>query len=322
MIEKLFILGFFIIQLVGFTSCVPSEKSAPENIGNMSADVTLRTKPSAITDKPWQEVVINVEHFEDIAPFFQNIGSFEVLAQSETDLVLGAQGSENGFIHLKTIGEAPPARPASSRAWDKGCYFSLMMRAKNLPSIIEDAKPLGWTPLTQLAYLEFGPSKLNIVVLTHETGVRVQLYERLTPPLPQDFTPFKRLSQPFNIMQMVENRNLGYDFYQQKLGFDTFYFGGPTRSEKEEVMPLGIPKKLTTTMPYLTGIMTPKAGLEYGRMEMIDINGMSDGTNYVSRCNDEHTGIIKVRFLVDDIHAVRKNLRKRKVDIFGNSTKS
>ena len=311
-----------IIILIGcaLTACGPSANFS--DVKAEGLDLTLRAKPAAITQEPWQEVLINVEKLEDISPFFTQIGGFEILEQSVSDLLLGAKGAEGSFVRLRQIGQAEPARPAASRAWDKGCYFSLMMRAKNLPSIIEDAKPLGWTALTDMAYLEFGPSKLNIIVLTHKSGIRVQLYERLTTPLPQGFTPFERLSQPFNIMQMVEDRDAGYDFFQQKLGFDTFFYGKPYVSEKEEVMPLGIPPKLTTTIPYLTAIMAPKTGLEYGRMEMIDIENMDDGLNYADRCNYDHTGIMAVRFKVEDIEAIRKELRSRDVNIGKATAKS
>jgi len=314
---KLGITGLLGLCIAGLISCSPGETISPTKW----TDLSMRPKPAAITQNPWQEVVINVEQFEDIAPLFQEIGGFETLEQTETDLLLGAKGSDGSYVRLKKIGKADPARPAASRAWDKGCYFSLMMRAKNLASIIEDANALGWSPLTEMAYLEFGPSKLNVIVLTHETGVQVQLYERLVRPIPEAFAPFERLSRPFNVMQMVEDRDAGYDFFQQKLGFDTFFYGKPYMSEKEEIMPLGIPPELTTSTPYKTGIMTPKTGLEWGRMEMIDIEGMADGVNYAERCNDSHTGIIKIRFLVEDIAVIRKNLRARKVDIKSGSNK-
>ncbi len=305
------ITGLISFCITGFMSCSPVETISPTEW----TDLSIRPKPAAITNKPWQEVVINVEKFEDIAPLFQEIGKFETLEQTETNLLLGGQGADGSYIRLKKIGKADPARPATSRAWDKGCYFSLMMRAKNLPSIINDAEALGWTPLTEMAYLEFGPSKLNIIVLTHETGVRVQLYERLVRPIPKAFPPFERLSRPFNVMQMVEDRDAGYDFFQQQLGFDTFFYGKPYVSKKEEIMPLGIPPKLTSSIPYKTAIMTPKMGLEWGRMEMIDIEKMKDGVNYSDRCNDKHTGIVKVRFPVSDIEDTRKKLKSRKVTL-------
>ena len=301
--------------------CAPATKGVTDTEAEW-IDLSKRDKPSSINQNPWHEVVINVAQFEDLTSFFQEIAGFEILDQKPDELLLGAPGAESSFIRLKRIGDAPPARPASSRAWDKGCYFSLMMRAKNLPSIIKDAALIGWVPLTDLAYLEFGASKLHIVVLTHKSGMRVQLYERLNRSIPEGFTPFERISRPFNIMQMVEDRDVGYDFFQQKLGFDTHFYGPPYTSETEEVMPLGIPLKLTTSIPYLTGIMTPKSGNIYGRMEIIDIEGMKDGVNYADRCDYKHTGIIAVRFEVEKLEAVRKNLRARRVNIIGGDTKS
>lgn len=80
-------------------------------------------------------------------------------------------------------------------------------------------------------------------------------------------------------------------------------------------MPLGIPKELTTKIPYKTGIMTPRSGLEWGRMEMIDIEGMPVGNNYSGSCDVDHTGIIAVKFPVHDIKAARRDLESRGVDI-------
>jgi len=310
--------SFFIFcSVLGLVSCAPakSDGDVPETKAKEFVDLSKRKKPVAITTKPWQEVVVTVSDFENISPFFLKIAGFETVEKSASDWVLRARGSDAGDVRLKKIKmDAKPARPAISRSWDKGCYFSLMMRANNLPSIIEDARGLGWTPLTEMAYLEFGLSKLHIVVLTHESGMRVQLYERLNRPIPGGFTPFERVSRPFNIMQMVEDRDASFEFFQQKLGFDTHYYGPPYVSEKEEVMPIGIPPELTTKIPYFTAIMTPKTGLIYGRMEMIDVDGMPDGSNYSDRCNYEHTGIIAVRFKVDDLEAVRQDLGARKLD--------
>lgn len=304
------------------TSQVSSAVVEPETTAEW-IDLSKRDKPLAISETPWSEVVITVTNISDIAPFFTQIGGFETVEKTDEIWVLRAPGSDSGYVRLIKIADgAKPARPASSRAWDKGCYFSVMMRAKKLETIIEDAAALGWSPLTEMAYYEFGPSKLHIVVLTHKTGVRVQLYERLTTPLPEGFTPFERISRPFNIMQMVEDRDAGYDFYQQKLGFETFFYGKPYLPKEKSVTPIGIPVELTTTIPYKTGIMTPFKGAEWGRIEMIDIEGMDGGVNYANRCNMNHTGIIAVRIPTEDLEVVRKNLRARKVDIVKSSAKS
>ena len=277
-------------------------------------DLSKREKPAAITQNPWQEVVINVTDFSHATDFFVGLGGFEVKESNSEMMLLTAPGADGGFIRLVLLSDgALPARPPTSRAWDKGCYFSLMMRAINLQTIIDDAAKIGWTPLTDMAFLKFGPSQLHIVVLTHESGLRVQLYERLTTPVPEAFPPFERLSRPFNVMQMVEDRDISYDFFQQKLGFDTFYFGPPYVSKTEEVMPLGIPKNLTTKIPYKTGIVTPKAGLEWGRIEMIDIENMPNGKNYAESCTYDRTGIIAVRFETSDLNGVKQTLTDRGV---------
>jgi len=303
--------------------CSPSIDTEPPMDTSSWEDLSLRSKPSAITSQPWKEVVVSVLKFEDIAPFFTEIANYETLEKTDTEWLLGAPGADSGFIRLvlNPNPKALPARPATSRSWDTGCYWSIMMRAKDLPSVIEDAKVLGWTPLTELAYLDFPPSKLNVIVLTHSSGVRVQLYERLTTPLPEGFTPFERVSRPFNIMQMVKDTNISYGFYQQSLGFENFYYGKPFLSEKEEVMPIGLPPELTTKIPYQAAILQPFKGAEWGRVEVIAYDGMEDGVDYSERCNLNHTGIISIRFPVDSIGVTRKNLRARKIDIFGSSSK-
>lgn len=313
-------LGLILAGIV-LAACTPSAEMEPPMKISSWEDLSKRSKPSAITTEPWAEAVVSVSKFEDIAPFFTQIAGYETLEKTDTEWLLGAPGTDNGFIRLvlNPNPKALPARPAESRSWDTGCYWSIMMRAKNLPSIIEDAKALGWTPLTELALLDFPPSKLNVIVLTHDSGVRVQLYERLTTPLPEGFPAFERVSRPFNIMQMVKDTNTSYDFFQQGLGFENFYYGKPFLSKEEEVMPIGLPPELTTTIPYQAAILQPFKGAEWGRVEVIAFDGMTDGVDYSERCNLEHTGIISIRFPVEDIHANRKNLRARKIDILGSS---
>jgi len=313
-----------LISCAALLACTPAQQplDSVEIDAAEWVDLSKRDKPEAIATTPWFDVTVIVKRFEDIASFFTEIGGFETVAKNDADWILRAPGSDSGYIHLViNSGAKGPNRPPTSQAWDKGCYWSIMMRAKNIPSIIDDAKALGWTPLTDMAFLEFGPSKLNIIVLTHESGVRVQLYERLTTDLPEGFTPFERISRPFNIMQMVEDRDASYDFFQQGLGLETFYYGKPYLSEEEEVMPLGIPPELTTEKPYKTAIMTPFKGAEWGRMEMIDIDGM-DGKNYADQCTIDYTGIYGVGFTVPDITAVKTTLKERDISIFEDNETS
>ena len=278
-------------------------------------DLSLRDKPASLITAPWDEVVISVPDMEDVSRLFVEIGDFETVKKTDDTWVLRAKGSDSGYVRLvkNTNPNAVPARPLDATAWDSGCYWSVMMRAKDIESIIADAKPLGWEPLTDIAFLEFGPSQLHIVVLRHQvTGAQVQLYERLTTPLPEGFTPFERLSRPFNIMQMTKDRDAAYDFFQQDLGMDTFYYGRPSLSDEEEINPLGIPQQLTTTVPYKAAIVTPFEGAEYGRFEMIEVDGDAQGLkgrDFSNRCRRQNWGIIEVHYKVDDLASIIQKMK-------------
>jgi len=200
-------------------------------------------------------------------------------------------------------GPRRPTRPGA-RAWDTGCYWSVMVRAKDLQSIIDDAIAMGWWTETSMAYLEFGPSKLNVVVLKGPGGMQVQAYERLTTPLPAGFPDFERISQPFNLMQMTRDREAVRELLVDVMGFDTFWFGPPYTDPEPTVMPLGIPQNLTTRVPYKAGIFYPVPG-EFGRMEAIEIDGL-DGEDHAARCVAPNLGILRVSYPVEDLASARK----------------
>jgi len=263
----------WLIPLFLFAGCTAAAPEIRTDAPDTFADLSQRETPDPVVREGWREVVIGAPDIDEIARFWTEIAGFEVRAQSNDMLLLGAPGvKEWGLIRLvEAQGEA--TRPYGSQAWDTGCYFSVMHRAKDMESVVADARALGWTTLTEdIVYLEFGPSKLHVVVLAHPpTGVQVQLYERLTTPLPEGFPEFERISAPFNMMQMVRDRDAAYDFFQQGLGFATFYYGKPYLSEMEEVMPINIPKELTDEVSYSAAITYPLDGMEWGRMEMIAI---------------------------------------------------
>jgi catechol 2,3-dioxygenase-like lactoylglutathione lyase family enzyme len=163
--------------------------------------------------------------------------------------------------------------------------------------VYDDAIRLGWWTETPIVDLEFGTSKLKVVIYRGPDGVQVQGYERLSPPLPEAIGPFDRLTRPFNMMQMVRDRDASYDFYTKVLGFATFYNGEPYLAEEPEYMPLGIPYNLTTEIAYRAGIVYPVPG-EFGRMETIEIMGL-EGRDYAERCVAANLGILAVRFPVE-----------------------
>ena len=235
------------------------------------------------------------------ARLFTEIGGYDAVFDDGRVMRL-QQGGQGAEIILEQLPrEAPQARPPDAESWEPGCYWSLMVRAKDLASIVEDARPLGWDPRTPIAFLEFGPSQLHIVVLTHqETGAQVQFYERLTTPLPNGYPEFERFGVPFNVMQMSSNAQETWEFFRDEMGFEAFYQGDFVTSEEPEVMPLGIPVELTTTVPYRAIIVTPRRDMETGRFEMIQVQGERAGLksrDFSANCGPGSVGLTEIRYL-------------------------
>lgn len=274
-----------------------------------------------VTSSPWIIATASVSDIARTAQFFQGIGGYETVAEGRLQdgelsahglppgavgkaLILRAPGSVGGLVRLvqfEDAGERRPMRPGS-RAWDTGCYWSLMVRARDLDAIYTDAIDLGWWTHTPVTDLDFGGSVLKVVVFQGPDGLQVQAYERISPPL-EGFTPFQRLSQPFNIMQMTADREAARRLMEDVLGFSRFWFGPPHVEQKPTDMPLGIPRNLTTEIPYKAGIFHPDPG-EYGRMEYIEIDGL-EGKDFSRRCHAPNLGWLSVTYEVDSAETAR-----------------
>ena len=300
-------------------------------VASLSLTAALATADGRlpVTDDVWQEAVVSVTDLDRSAAFFVEIGGYETKWRGVVDtteivawglpetasgeaLLLGPPGQDSGLVRLirfDNAGRKPPTRPGA-RAWDTGCYFSLMVRMKGMRDIYDDAIAMGWWTETPITYLEFGTSKLNVMIFRGPDGLQVQGYERLAPPLPNAIPPFERLTRPFNVMQMVRDRDVAYRFFADVLGFATFYEGKPYVADEPEYMPLGIPKNLTTSVRYRAGIVYPVPG-EFGRMEMIEIMDL-DGRDHADRCHAPNLGILAVRFPVDEVKNVTARLREHR----------
>ncbi|MCY3987226.1 MAG: hypothetical protein OXF94_01320 [Gammaproteobacteria bacterium] len=156
---------------------------------------------------------------------------------------------------------------------------------------------------------EASGSELRVVIYRGPDGVQVQGYERLKPPLPESIPAFETLTGPFNMMQMVRDRDATHDFFTRILGFGSYYKGDPFLAPEPTPTPLGIPLSLTTTVPYRAGIVETRPG-EFGRMEFIEVMGMS-GFDYSDRCRAPNLGTLAVRFEVGDAVEARNRIRER-----------
>ena len=285
-----------------------------------------------ITDKPWQEAVISVTDLDRTAQFFKNIGDYQELYRGKSsastidhfglsqdasaeELLLASKNSTLGFIRLirfDNAGYKEPMRPGA-RAWDTGCYFSLMVRMKGLREIYDEAIEMGWWTETPVAKVSFGESLLDVVIFKGPDGVQIQGYERLRPSLPRAFPEFERISQPFNIMQMIKNRENSRKFYVDLLGFDTFFYGVPFTAKKEALTPLGIPLNFTTKTQYRTAIYYPVSG-ELGRVEMIEFMDIK-GLDHSEKCHAPNLGLLSIKYPIKNMDQTLKVLNER-----GNSS--
>ncbi len=283
-----------------------------------------------VTSSPWREVIFSVTDIDKTAVFFEKLGHYVTLdegALSDSELeswglsvpskgryrVIGPVGATSGLVRLIDFDDAglqEPMRPGA-RAWDTGCYFSLMVRVKGIESLYRQAIELGWWTETPIAPLQFGDSDLRIVIFKGPDGIQIQSYERLSPALPEAVGPFDRMTRPFNIMQMVEDHGRAYQFFTEVLGFESFYTGPPVKAPKPVVSPIGIPWSMTTEVGYQAGIVYPTPG-EYGRMEMIQVHGL-DGQDYRDRCRAPNLGILAVRFPAPDLELIATRLDKAAV---------
>ena len=297
-----------------FAACVSAPAATTEKAA--IAD----TKPAPVTTQNWSHATISVTDIDRTAKFFREIGKYETVwrgqmgwderealglpeGASAEEVWLRAPGAAHSLLRIVDFDNAGPQVPTrpGARAWDTGCYWSIMVRAKGLEAVYNDAVAMGWWSQTPITQIDFGGVTINIIVLQGPDGVQVQAYERVGGAVPEGFTPFERISQPFNIMQMSKNRDAAEDFMVNVLGFETFFAGPPHVDEAPSFMPLGIPKNLTTTVPYKAGIFYPQKS-EYGRMEYIEIDGL-DGHDFSSRCTAPNLGILAVSYPVEDVDA-------------------
>lgn len=285
-------------------------------------------EPEPVTAQPWQEVVVSVSDIDRTARFFVGIGQYAEKWRGVLDesliaawelpedasgeaLLLGPEGYESALVRLVRFDDAgahAPMRPGS-RAWDTGCYFSIMVRMKDMPAIYRRAIDLGWWTETPITPISFRGSELRVVIYRGPDGVQVQGYERLKPPLPDSIPAFETMTGPFNMMQMVRDRDATHDFFTRVLGFGSYYKGDPFLAAEPTPTPLGIPLSLTTTVPYRAGIVETRPG-EFGRMEFIEVMGMS-GFDYSDRCRAPNLGTLAVRFEVRDAAEARNRIRER-----------
>ncbi len=284
------------------------------------------TWSASIVSGPWLEAVISVSDLDRTAAFFLQVGGYQVRWRGTVDrsvldywqlpseasaeaMVLAPEWAKTGLVRLVRFEGVPqvPTRPGA-RPWDTGCYLSLMLRGKDLNARYMEVVRLGWWTESDIVSFRFGTSQLKNVVFKGPDGIGVAVYERLAPPLSDFWPDFQRLSQPFNSMQTVRDRDATHDFFDQVLGFQSWYKGKPSTADQPTYSNFSVPTHLTTSVRVRAGIQHPEPG-EVGRMEFIEFMDLP-GRDYSDRCLPPNLGILSIRYPVDDIGEARKRIEQ------------
>lgn len=220
------------------------------------------------------------------------------------------------FIQLAGVGNPERIR-AGAMPWDTGGVFSLMVRSKDLNSVYASALREGWTAVADPVSFQYNGLTLANVILRGPDGVSFGMYERVDPPL-DGWDHITRMSQPFNCMQIVRNRDATRDFHRDALGF-TAFVDNDSRHSEPQTSNFGIPRNITTQYETKAAIMHPRGVLDAkvrdnGRVELIEWNGL-EGRDLADRAAPPNLGHIGLRWAVSDIAAAAKRITDAGYDL-------
>ncbi len=275
--------------------------------------------------EPWTETVVSVSDFEPASRLFRKAGGWHLrlsgeIARSELDywaLPETASGkfelwcapqADTGCIRFVRYDgvDQEPIRIAA-RAWDTGGIFSIMVRSDNVPALFDQAIALGWWAESRPIRFQFGTSDLRNVVLQGPHGINLAVYERITPDFPH--FPVGRISQGFNSMRMVRDKQKARSFYEDGLGFGVL-FDSDREPEEPARSNFGIPFNYTPTIRRSAAALQPALPGETGRVEVMQIDGFV-GDDLSDRATPTNLGIISVRYPVQDLESYRASLEAK-----------
>ena len=227
-----------------------------------------------------------------------------------TEALLGNAGDRSGFVRLLQFQGAVGAQQqirSSAMPWDTGGIFSLMTRSRDLDGAFARAQALGYSAFNDPVDFDFGGVVLRNVVLRLPDGINIAIYERRKPLL-QGWDTMRKLSLPFNAMQMVADRDRTRDFYSVLLGYTpladaTFLDPAPGPNN------FALPQNLATTAERRFAIMAV-AGAETGRVEAMQFAGLT-GRDLSERARMPNLGIAALRFPTRRLDAIVQAARDR-----------
>lgn len=274
-------------------------------------------------DEGWQEAVLSVTDLNQWRVQLEDIAGWTVLGKTSVDsqhlanwsldpnlsaksVVLFNKGEKQGLVRLVQFLELEQVQIRSSaQPWDTGGFFSLLIRSRGVEKNFQLARKYQWTGYNDPVVLHLGPNRrIRNAVFRGPDGINFGVYERMVPDLP-GWPNIKKMSRPFNAMQIVKDRDVSVAFYKDVLGFKTIHLGNsPAKSVDSNNF--GLPSNLVTSTALKSAIMHPTGG-ETGRVEFIQWGGLS-GRDLTSRAVAPNLGILTLRFPVSDSHKKAQNI--------------
>lgn len=280
-------------------------------------------------DGGWKEAITNVSDLDKWCDLADRVcgwtmahrGAVDSRALKAWNLSSNVTGEEalfhcgdeaQGFVRFIKLGgvEAPLRIRAGAASWETGGIFSLMVRSKDLNKVHRAALDAGWTSIADPVSFEYGGRILSNVILRGPDGVCFGMYERVQPPL-EGWDHIRMISQPFNCMQIVRDRNASHDFHRDALGFTAYVYNSHTSPEPKESQ-FGHPRNMTTEIKTHAAIMHPRGipdepERQNGRVELIQWDGI-EGRDLASRAQIPNLGHIGLRWAVADVEASAKRI--------------
>ena len=274
-------------------------------------------------DTGWSEAIVSVSNLARSIEYFDKVAGWKVVARNKTprgamdywqlpdaakgdEALLCNPGDSYGCVRLiQFSGVAQVQIRSSAQPWETGGIFSLMTRSRDLDGAFARSRALGFSGYSDPTLFDYQGVQLENVVLRGPDGVNIAIYQRNRPNL-EGWETIRKLSSPFNAMQMVRSRDASRDFYITALGYGilanadfTDTVAGPNN--------FAIPSNLVTSIPRRHAIMgigvkglADAAGNR--QVELMQFVGL-EGRDLSERAVFPNLGIVALRFPTEKLDA-------------------
>jgi catechol 2,3-dioxygenase-like lactoylglutathione lyase family enzyme len=208
--------------------------------------------------------------------------------------LLGNAGDESGFVRLVELEGAGPQVEirGNGMTWDTGGVFSLMTRSRGLDAAYARHQAMGYSAFNEPTDFDFGGVVLRNIVLRGPDGVNIAIYERRSPLL-VGWQTIRKLSAPFNAMQMVRDVPAAQRFYANLFGYAPVAAGeflDPALTPNNFALPQNVAMERARRYAILA-----IEGAEIGRVEPMNFEGLI-GRDLAERARFPNYGVAALRF--------------------------